>query len=50
MPDEKNLWSIDGALAEKARQWEEEAPKDREPEEKEHKKLVRCRVDDDGDH
>jgi protein SMG6 len=45
--DEKKSWSIDGALAEKARQWEEEARQAREEEER--RKMGRRWVDGEGD-
>ena len=45
--DEKRVWSIDGALAEKARQWEDEARQAREEEER--RKMGRRWVDIDGD-
>jgi protein SMG6 len=45
--DEKRSWSIDGALAEKARQWEEEARQAREEEER--RKMGRRWVDGEGD-
>ena len=45
--DEKRSWSIDGALAEKALRWEEEARKARE--EDERRKMGRRWVDDEGD-
>jgi protein SMG6 len=45
--DEKKSWSIDGALAEKARRWEEEARQAREEEER--RKMGRRWVDDEGD-
>ena len=45
--DEKRTWWIDGALAKKARQWEEEARQTREEEER--RKMGRRWVDVDGD-
>jgi hypothetical protein len=45
--DEKRSWWIDGALADKARQWEEEARQAREEEER--RKMGRRWVDVDGD-
>ena len=45
--DEKKSWSVDGALAEKARRWEEEARHVREEEER--RKMGRRWVDDEGD-
>ncbi len=45
--NERRSWSIDGALAEKARQWEEDARKAREEEER--RKMGRGWVDGDGD-
>jgi hypothetical protein len=45
--DEKKSWSIDGALAEKARRWEEEARQAREEEER--RKMGRRWVDGEGD-
>jgi hypothetical protein len=44
--NEKGSWSIDGALAEKARQWEEEA---RKACEEERRKMGRRWVDGEGD-
>ena len=45
--NEKTSWSIDGALAEKARQWEDEARQAREEEER--RKMGRRWVDGEGD-
>lgn len=45
--DEKKSWSIGGALAEKAHQWEEEARQAREEEER--RKMGRRWVDGEGD-